>query len=186
MTFLSPLFFSLTKNIHSNCFQLNVYSRSSTFSVQHHVVKKRMIRRQEVWILVCALPLMSYETLGESLNLSGLYVSNRGKIYSLIYLRMAERSNEIIDVTKLKAHYKCYMMGFSLSSALAFTFSSRLPMTTTHSLNFIDYSSEMSFKSIPLSLSSMFVSWFIDSSTFTWMTVTSTYFSLIQSSLSLN
>lgn len=61
-------------------------------------LEKRIIRRQEVWILVWVLPLMSYETLGESLNLSGLHVSNRGKICSLTYLRMVERANEIIDV----------------------------------------------------------------------------------------
>lgn len=66
-----------------------------------------MIRRQEVWILVWVLPLMSYETLGESLNLSGLHVSNRGKIYSLTYPRMVERSNEIIDV-------RCYKVKSTL------------------------------------------------------------------------
>ena len=35
---------------------------------------------------------------------------------------MVERANEIIDVTKLKAHYKCYMMGFSLSSVRLYIF----------------------------------------------------------------
>lgn len=135
-----------------------------------------MIRRQEVWILVWVLPLMSYETLGESLNLSGLHVSNRGKIYSLTYPRMVERSNEIIDVRcyKVKSTLQMLHDGFSLSSALAFMSSSRLPMTTTHSLNVIDSSSEMSFKSIPFSLFSMLVSWFTDSSTLNRMSVTST------------